>query len=202
MNRSLSCLWLLLAGCLPLASQTYTRVLIDPASTLTLEGASNVSAFQCDCSEPFSVPAQILICETASREAVSLSQATLSLRTAALDCGNRMMNQDMYASLKATEHPQIRIELTGATLASGQQLSQLNQWADVQVHSLITIAGVRRQVPLHVKAVRLAEHRYRFTGVKPLLMTDFNIQPPTAMLGMVKVQNEIRIHLDLLVTAD
>jgi hypothetical protein len=40
-------------------------------------------------------------------------------------------------------------------------------------------------------------HKLKFTAKKNLLLTDFGLTPPTVLLGMVKVHNEITLEIDV-----
>lgn len=191
----------LFCSALRLQGQNTLNVCIEPGSSLFLTGSSNVNQFQCRCREPLHT-ARISIQTAKPGAPAVLSQARLPLRTTSLDCGNKFMNEDMYNSLKVNEHPHIVIELLQALPLQGGALSQNNQWVDLTVQADITIGGVKRRLPVAVKAMRLDERRFRFTGSRDLLMTDFNIQPPSAMMGFIKVRNEIRIHMDLWISTD
>ena len=40
-------------------------------------------------------------------------------------------------------------------------------------------------------------HKLKFTAKKNLLLTNFGLTPPTVLLGMVKVKNEIVLEIDV-----
>jgi hypothetical protein len=44
----------------------------------------------------------------------------------------------------------------------------------------------------------LNDGRLRAMGSKAIKMTDYNVEPPTAMLGLVKAENELTVHFDLI----
>jgi polyisoprenoid-binding protein YceI len=68
------------------------------------------------------------------------------------------------------------------------------------ISTVITIAGQSRKVPLKVKARNLAARRFQFRSSQTVNMTDFGIQPPTVLMGAIKVRDAITIDLDLFVT--
>ena len=61
----------------------------------------------------------------------------------------------------------------------------------------LTIAGVEKELTLDLKVERQGS-ALSVTGVTDLLMTDFGITPPKAMLGMLKTNPKVRIQIDLL----
>jgi hypothetical protein len=65
----------------------------------------------------------------------------------------------------------------------------------------LTIAGTERLVSLTVQGQQRANGAYQATGSLPLLMSDFGIDPPTAMLGLIKAHDEITVRFKLIATA-
>ena len=169
-------------------------------SKLSLDGSSNVNKFTCNCLERFA-PMSYTLTTSADRTQVFFEHTTLRMTTTKLDCGNKMMNKDMYQTLKASEHPTITIELRKATFPPGVIIDDCAEWVEMNAETVITIAGKARKVPLKIKARNLAAGRYQFRSSQTLQMTDFGIEPPVAVMGMVKVKNEITINFDLFVSA-
>lgn len=174
-----------------------TAFYIDAGSSLSIAGSSNVNKFKCNCLEQFS-KTSIRFEEQEGGKALRFTNAGLSLRSKSLDCGNQQMNKDMYKTLRADQHPSIRIELTRAQLLDAD-IPVGSDWTPLKATSHLTIAGVTKPVVFDVKAKRIAPDRIRLTTSKEVLMTDFGMEPPTAMLGLVKVNNTIRINMDLIV---
>ena len=177
-----------------LAEATYY---IDAGSSLSIVGSSNVNKFKCLCTEQFA-KSSIQFEPQDGGKILRFSQAGLYIRSKSLDCGNQQMNKDMYKTLRADQHPSIRIELTRAQLQEAQLVSG-QDWTTLKAHTQLTIAGITKPVLFDVKAKRIASDRIRLTASKDVLMTDFGMEPPTAMLGLVKVNNNICIKMDLIV---
>ena len=45
----------------------------------------------------------------------------------------------------------------------------------------------------------LADGHVRFTGQHPMLMSDFGMDPPSAMFGQLRTADEVVVHFDLVV---
>lgn len=170
---------------------------IDAGSSLSIAGSSNVNKFKCDCLEQFS-KSSIRFEQQEGGKILRFSNAGLHIRSKSLDCGNQQMNKDMYKTLRADQHPNIQIELSRAQL-QGAELAVGKDWVPLKASAQLTIAGVTKPVVFDVKAKRIAPDRIRLSTSKEVLMTDFGMEPPTAMLGLVKVNNAIRIDMDLIV---
>ncbi len=58
---------------------------------------------------------------------------------------------------------------------------------------MVSIAGVDRLIEVEVKGV-VRNNLLIFEGQKDLLLSDFDIAPPSAMFGQIKTKNEITVH--------
>jgi polyisoprenoid-binding protein YceI len=105
--------------------------------------------------------------------------------TASLTSPKDGIDKNMHKALKAAEHPEIRFRLRSLDAAAGTAVGQL------------TIAGVEKDVTLHVQ-VKRQEAALAVTGTTSLLMTDYGITPPKAMLGMLKTNPKVTITFELM----
>lgn len=194
--------WLLLATCLGLAAARMPpptqiwRYQIEPESKLFIAGSSNVVSFTCACPSQLPGGQMELLAEQGR---IFLTNAVLKLPVKGMDCGNRVMNNDMYATLEADQHPYIRITLREVIGQQPTTVIPQRDWAQFTVVFELTVAGTTRTASMTAKGTHLGGQRYRFSAQHRLRLTDFNITPPTAMLGAVKVKNEMTIHADLVV---
>ena len=67
----------------------------------------------------------------------------------------------------------------------------------LRVEGEITLAGTSRPVTIDVTATQLAPNRFRLRGGLPLRMTDFGIQPPVALFGLIRARDELWVSVDL-----
>jgi polyisoprenoid-binding protein YceI len=95
------------------------------------------------------------------------------------------IDKNMHKALKATDHPEIRFRLASLDVAAGTAVGQL------------TIAGVEKDVTLQVQ-VKRQDAGLAVTGTTALLMTDYGVTPPKAMLGMLKTNPKVTITFELL----
>ena len=94
------------------------------------------------------------------------------------------IDKNMHKALKAAEHPEIRFRLHALDVAAGTAAGQL------------TIAGVEKDVTLTVQ-VKRQDAALAVTGTTTLMMTDYGITPPKAMLGMLKTNPKVTITFEL-----
>ncbi|MBK7031808.1 MAG: YceI family protein [Ignavibacteria bacterium] len=154
-----------------------------------------MNSFECMCTDEFN-PQTAKITLSDDERQVWFTGTTLKLKTSLLDCDNSKMNRDLCEALKSEDYPYIRIDLHDALITEGT-FDDPNG-AKITCNASITITNIARKVSLIVKGRRLSSGRYRFISTKELLMTDFGVEPPTALLGLIKVRNSIRINFDLI----
>ena len=163
-----------------------TAVLVENRSGVVIEGSSNVSSFACRAG---SVDGRGRVAETGKLR----TEVLLIIPVRSLDCGNPRMNADLFAALKADDHPTIRFEMDGATVVGYRSSGSV----ELEVSGTITVAGVARNVQTRVVGDRLAEGHFRAAGAIRLSMSDFEIDPPTALLGLVRTRDRINVRFDL-----
>ncbi|MCB9081813.1 MAG: YceI family protein [Lewinellaceae bacterium] len=193
-------LWVLLFPLLVGFSTTNRQritVKILAGSQLYLDGSSNVNKFSCYCTESLPTMQLDMI---ATPDGANFSDSKLRIATRSLDCKNKGINKDMYATLKADEFPHIGVEMTRVHIPGNTPLHEANDWIAINADVYLTIAGQRRKVVLNAKGKQMEPNIFRFVSAKTIQMTDFGIEPPTALLGLVKVRNEITIHFDFVVS--
>lgn len=98
-----------------------------------------------------------------------------------------IMDRNTYKALKADAHPDIIFSLENPI----KVVSPVNS---ISAQGLLSIAGVTKPITMEVK-VSIQDHNIvSFQGAKAINMTDFGIQPPTALFGTLKTGNAITIN--------
>ena len=64
----------------------------------------------------------------------------------------------------------------------------------------LTVAGVEKPVTLNLQVRRTAA-ALAVTGTTDLLMTDYGVTPPKAMMGMLKTNPKVQIKIELVLEA-
>jgi polyisoprenoid-binding protein YceI len=108
-----------------------------------------------------------------------------------LATGNQRRDRDLNKSLESEKYPAIRFELTGVT-ATERASDSLN----VVLHGRFIIHGVSREATIPASAV-FSSDGIRVRGETPLNLKDYKIGGLSKALGILKMQEEILIHLDV-----
>jgi polyisoprenoid-binding protein YceI len=112
----------------------------------------------------------------------------LSIPVKSLESGKKGMDNKIYEALKADKAPHIQFQFRDAQFTSPGK---------VTVKGKMTIAGKSKDVQL-VSDYRVDNGNIIVKGTHSMKMTEFDIAPPTAMMGTVKAGDQIQIVYDLL----
>lgn len=169
---------------------------ISKNSKLEIKGNTNVNSFNCLCMDEIE-PQPYIIENSVSRHKYYFKNTSMSIKINTLDCGNKLMNKDLRNSLNASKYPNIEIKLLEIKEDSCNPLRELKDWVKISAKTNIALNGISKEYTLDITAKKISDNKFRFISTKPILMSDFCVEPPTALMGMVKVQDEIKISLDL-----
>ena len=183
-----------------LVTGQFIKVMVQPQSMLQIQGKTNVNSFQCYCAPPASVVG--FNAESSSEtQKINFKKAALTVLTKSLDCRHKIMNRDMYQTLKAEHYPTITLSISQVLIPIHSINARWKLTGPIATEAYLTLAGMKRKIDLLVTISQPFSNIYRFTAKKSLLLTDFGLTPPTALMGMVKVKNEIILDIDLYISA-
>jgi hypothetical protein len=119
----------------------------------------------------------------------ALEALEIAISAAQLSSPKEGLDKNMHKALKVQEHPDITFRLTA--VEPGTSAGAL------KARGMLRIAGVEREVVLDLQTER---HDATLTvkGKLTLLMTDYGIKPPTAMLGMLKTDPKVTVTFETL----
>jgi polyisoprenoid-binding protein YceI len=106
------------------------------------------------------------------------------------------LDKKMYQALRAKTHPLISYRLEAAEVLAGLTINHEDAKKSLVVHTrgILTAAGVERQLDFPMQIKQLSDDRLEVSGETSLKMTDFGIDPPTAMLGLLHTGNTVRVR--------
>lgn len=166
-------------------------------STITIDGTSNVHDWT---SEVKQINSNIIFNAEAMKADNPFSPVqslTLTIPVDKIDSGKGGMNRRMHGALKKDDHPNIRFELVSSEVKNGNASD--NKF-ELSVTGDLTIAGVTNKVTIPVTAVQDAGNTYKFSGSYEINMKDYNMDPPTAMLGAVRSGEMVTVNFDIYVS--
>ncbi len=164
-------------------------------SRLYLEGTSNVKDFSCHCTDPLPAGEYLVRVE---QEMLTFSNTSIQIYSRSFDCGHRGINKDMYETLQSADHPYIEIELLAVEQLEALDNNSADLWTSAQAQLRMTIAGSSQLLSMPIQIQARPDGLLQCKGVQSIYLSDFELEAPRPMLGLIKVDDCIRIYLDLL----
>jgi len=105
-----------------------------------------------------------------------------------LKSGKAQMDQNTYNALKTEEHPHILFEM-----GKVQNIEEKEGQYHITADGKLTIAGNARDVDLKATCA-IEDAQVTCSGSHPIKLTDFSVDPPSAMFGTIKTGDDITIN--------
>ena len=105
-----------------------------------------------------------------------------------------LMDRGMHGALMANEHPEIVYELVSVTdfTMTGDNAFTLNSTGN------LTIADVTKEIMIPIEGTTQENGRVHFTGSHSLLMSEYNLKPPSMMFGAYRTGDELTVTFELI----
>jgi polyisoprenoid-binding protein YceI len=165
------------------------------ASTMTIAGTSTLHDWECAVED---VGGRLQVQPAAEDDAAApvsgLPSVSVQVPVEKIECGKGRMNRNLRKALDADAYPTILFSLEAATVSPLPDSA--GSWFSVSATGELIVAGARRQVEVPVKGQRL-DDGFRFVGEKSLKMTDFDVDPPSVMLGTINTGDEVTVRFDV-----
>jgi polyisoprenoid-binding protein YceI len=181
MLKLFSPLIILLGFSFSLLAQPFT--INQEQSEVTITGTSTIHDWE-SVAEEFSGTADITVEEGSL---TSIQSLTFNVVVDGIKSGKGGMDSKTYGALNEKKHPNIVFELS--------EVAEINE-SSVTANGFLTISGTTNPVELIVDYQLMEDGTIQFTGSKKIKMTDYNVDPPTAVLGTIKAGNEVVVHFD------
>lgn len=98
------------------------------------------------------------------------------------------MDNNAYKALMADKYPSVYLELITTESITSDQVS-----AKVK----LTVAGVTRIINMKTR-YKIFNDQIGFSGSHPIKFSDFNLDPPTAVLGTIRTGNDLTLSFYLI----
>lgn len=125
-------------------------------------------------------------------ELTSLKSLTFVLAVVNLSSGEHGLDKNAYKALKMDDFKDIVYKLVSATVIPEKGNKYL-----LRTHGNLTIAGVTKEITMEVYCVVSSEGTITCTGSEKLNMTDYQVKPPTFMLGAMKTGADVTLDFTM-----
>jgi len=178
------------AGTIFAQEVTYT---LQDSYEMRIDGDSNVKSWDAEVKE---MNGELVLTNTedltfetlAPEHFVSLS---LSIPVENVESSSGGLTKNMQKYLKKDDHPVITFQLSDVTAIEKTENSAL-----ITATGVINAAGQDHTAEMTVEATMNEQGEFTFSGETELLMTSFDIDPPTAVFGTIRSKDEIVISFN------
>ncbi len=160
-------------------------------SAMKLSGTSTLHKWDMNASV-FSSKASFDFKSGSTTELASLKSLVFALAVANLSSGEKGLDKNAYKALNAKQFKDISYKLTSATVSSEGSSKYL-----IKAHGELTIAGVTKEIVMDVHCMVNADGTIACTGTETLNMTDYQVKPPTFMLGAMKTGDALTLDFTM-----
>jgi YceI-like protein len=157
---------------------------------IRLNGTSNVHDWQMKALKGKS-EASFLVDD--NDKVITITRLSFSLPATNLKSEHAAMDKNTYKALKTDKNPNISFvgSATKVTSTGGNNYELTSEGE-------LSIAGTTKHTQLVATGkYNPTDKTFTITGVKKMKMTDYNVQPPKALMGTIKTGNDISISYDL-----
>ncbi len=173
------------------------RFVVQPSSKLTIDGKTNINSFQCAITQYFGSDTLVLQ-EGGRNKRPVFTKGHVGLEAASFDCGMPVMTKDFGKTIKAEEYPFIVIEFISFEKGSGSQLSGGKFNGKLK----ISIGGVTRAFDVDCTIEATESGQIHLKGGRDFTFSDFDLEAPSKMMGMVKVNDALKVNFHLVLLLD
>lgn len=155
-----------------------------------IDGDSNVKKWDANITEAEGtiIFSEIEEFSLGSLSSDSFQSMNITIPVSGIESSSGGLTKNMHKYLKDDDHPVITFNLTEVTAVELDA-----DKATITANGVINAAGVDHNVSMTVNAVVNEDGSVTFSGTQDLLMTSFDIDPPTAVFGTIRARDEIVI---------
>lgn len=161
-------------------SQNYT--LSNSSSSLEIHGTSSLHDWTIETEKQ---SGKLVISNTDNLEISSLN---ITVEAESLESGKSAMNKNTYKALNTDDYNTMTYSLTSVSNVTKNSDTSYK----VTTTGKMTIAGKTKTISMDM-TVTLSGTKVTLVGEKSFNMTDFGVEPPTAMFGTIKTGDAIKI---------
>lgn len=167
-----------------------------PKSILEVNGKTNINSFCCTSNERFQTQKTNFKFQE-QNSSFNFHDTKFDISIKKLDCGKKKINKDLNKALKVDDYPNISILLKELINIDCKDVSTCEEWIDYEAITDITITCETKTIIIPIMVKKMDNESFRVTGGTSLMLCDFDVKAPTALLGLIKVKDEIDFNFDL-----
>lgn len=129
------------------------------------------------------------------------ARASISVPVASLHSQSTGMMRDVHRALRADTFPNIHYEFLEIEEIRIKPIDRPEAEVEMLSKGVLSIGGRNRIVSLNVVAKRTESGTIHLRGITEIRMSDFNVDPPTRLFGLIRASDDVEIEFELYVKA-
>jgi len=122
----------------------------------------------------------------------NITSLTLLVDAKSLKSEHSSMDERTYKTIKAEQFPKIVFKLSSVAITP-----IFKNKFEIKAKGDLTIAGVTQAITMDVTAIVNADNTITCSGIQKLQLKDYKIDPPSFMLGAMRVSNDLIIQFNI-----
>ena len=168
-------------------SEGLYRLLIHPTSSITIAGSTNVNKYKCIIAKYTGSDTLLLTAERG--KGAHFKKGLVNLEASRFDCEKNIITKDFAETIQAKKYPQITINFL-----SFERVPEFKDSEEpFRCKFVITLANVAVPCDVRAKIVKDKNNLIHLRGWHLFKFSDFKLDPPTKMMGMIKVDEMITV---------
>ena len=160
------------------------------AVSLVIEGTSNIHDWDIK-SDKGTCTSEFDVNNTGSLK--NISALSFSIPATSLKSKHSGMDKNTYRALKATNYSSIIFTASSVDIKPSGSAGYL-----LTTKGKLTIAGTSRDVSLLANGTVNPDKSITYSGSYHLKMTEYNVDPPTAMMGTIKTGDAVIVKFNMI----
>lgn len=174
--------------CIPGFGMAQKQVVLLPEnSSITISGTSTLHDWE-ESIEKFDVNLELNFQDT---KIAGVDKVEFKCQSASISSDYSIMTNKTLNALRAEKHPEIQFRMVSVE----KFLIQQEKFSGILVGDL-SVAGVTKRVRLEFSGHN-GGNIINIVGSKQITMADFNVEPPTAMMGTLKTGDKVVVSFNL-----
>lgn len=165
---------------------------LNSGSSMSIKGTSSLHDWTVDLNE-FNCNMTAIF----DASLMKIENVTFRGRAKTIKSDSNTMDKKIQEALKTDKFPEVRF-----TVNKTRDVTLNNNRFTGVINGDLSIAGRTRTENINFTGHMISDNRIQIKGSKKVKMTDFNISPPTAMLGTLKTGDEVTISFTLVMAVN
>lgn len=176
--------FLLLSAFMMMGTLVKAQTLTIKSSTMTIDGKTNVNHDY--TTKVTQLSGEMTIVDN------RLQSLTVEIPVRSIISGEKLMDKKTHETFNAPKNPMILFNMTevNSMQVNGRDIA-------VTVTGNLSMGGTTKKVMLKAAGKEVSPGVYTFEGALPLKISDFNMKPPTAMLGTMKTKDQVTVNYNV-----